>query len=288
MITAACVCVGGCATPHADGGRDVPGAARGQGPAVVRFEDVRWTPLNPARGDESPGAGALWGDRTGPGPAGFLVRFSEGFSSPPHIHNVSYRGVVISGRIHNDDPGAAPMWMEQGSFWTQPRGEAHITAADGRANIAYVEIDDGPYLVRPVGGAFESGEQPINVDASNLVWLDATDPVAHAKRRAEASPMVAYLWGSRREGSRSGALLRVPPGAAVDLRSSGETLRAVVVSGSVRIGPGDGAGEAALEPGSYIGLTRGSVSRIDSDGSGGSVVYLRADGMYDIIAVRDR
>lgn len=86
---------------------------------VLLQSDVQWTPLNPARGDQSPQAGTLWGDRTNSGASGFLVQFVDGFSSPPHIHNVTYRGVVISGLIHNDDPKAEKMWMPEGSFWTQ-------------------------------------------------------------------------------------------------------------------------------------------------------------------------
>lgn len=87
---------------------------------VVSESDVKWGPLNPARGDKGPKAGNLWGDRTGSGPSGFLVRFADGFASPPHIHNVSYRGVVIDGLVHNDDPNADDMWMPAGSFWTPP------------------------------------------------------------------------------------------------------------------------------------------------------------------------
>ncbi|MFC4992892.1 DUF4437 domain-containing protein [Rubritalea tangerina] len=95
---------------------------------VVTAAQVSWGALNPARGDKGPRAGALWNDRTTKKPSGFLVRFSDGFSSPPHIHNVTYRGVVISGQIHNDDPEATEMWMPPGSFWTQPAGEVHVTS----------------------------------------------------------------------------------------------------------------------------------------------------------------
>lgn len=77
--------------------------------AVVPIEEVRFDALNPARGDQSPLAGTLFGDRGAPGPTGFLFRPVDGFSSPPHIHNVGYRGVVIRGEVHNDDPGAAEM-----------------------------------------------------------------------------------------------------------------------------------------------------------------------------------
>lgn len=96
---------------------------------IVLAADVDWQALNPARGEMSPRAGTLWGDRNAEVPTGFLAKFRDGFSSPPHIHNVTYRAVVISGGIHNDDPEAERMWMGSGSFWTQPKGEVHITSA---------------------------------------------------------------------------------------------------------------------------------------------------------------
>lgn len=120
-------------------------------------------------------AGTLWGDRNGNEPTGYLLKPKDGFSSPPHIHNVSYRAVVISGLLHNDDPDAESMWMPKGSFWTQPKGQVHITGAKGEAPLAYVEIEEGPYLVFPAKDAFQSQESPVNVDKSNLVWLDASD-----------------------------------------------------------------------------------------------------------------
>ncbi|MEM7180451.1 MAG: DUF4437 domain-containing protein [Spirochaetota bacterium] len=137
---------------------------------VLSVKDVKWEKLNPARGDKSPQAANLWGDRKKNTPTGFLVKFVDGFSSPPHIHNVSYRGIVISGLVHNDDPGAAPMWMPAGSYWTQPAGESHITSAKGNTNIAFIEIDSGPYLVKPTEEAFDNGEKPVNIHKSNIIW----------------------------------------------------------------------------------------------------------------------
>ncbi|MGI9227203.1 MAG: DUF4437 domain-containing protein, partial [Gammaproteobacteria bacterium] len=139
------------------------------------FSDVKWTPLNPARGKLGPKAGYLWGDRAGVGPSGFLVKFVDGFSSPPHIHNITYRGVVISGFVHNDDPNAEEAWMPTGSFWTQAAGEVHITAAKGSNNIAYIEIEKSPYLVLPTKEAFDSNEKSVNIEESNIVWQDASN-----------------------------------------------------------------------------------------------------------------
>ena len=155
---------------------------------VILASEVKWEKLNPARGDKSPQAGTLWGDRKGTVSTGFLARFVDGFSSPPHIHNAIYRAVVISGTIHNDAPDAVDMWMPAGSFWTQPKGEVHITAARGATNVALVEVDKGPYLVLPIEEAFDSGKRPVNVDASNIVWVDQPGMQASAN-----GPKVAYL-----------------------------------------------------------------------------------------------
>jgi len=96
---------------------------------VLSPEQIDFVSLNPARGDAAPQAGMLWGDLREDVPTGMILKFADGFASPPHIHNITYRGVVINGALHNDDPEAANMWMGQGSYWMQPAGEDHITSA---------------------------------------------------------------------------------------------------------------------------------------------------------------
>ena len=241
---------------------------------VVLTSEVDWEQLNPARGDKSPQAGTLWGDRKGSVPTGFLAKFVDGFSSPPHIHNVTYRAVVISGGIHNDDPDAADMWMPAGSFWTQPKGEVHITAAKGSTNIALVEIDKGPYLVMPVDQAFDSGEKPINMDASNVVWIDP--PGVPAK---DDGPKIAYLWGNLKNGQSNGTFVKLPAGFMGKIHSHGSTFRAVVIKGQPRY---MGKDMKALEPGSYFGST-GEIMHQLSSKAGESIIYIRTNGRYSVI-----
>lgn len=195
---------------------------------IVLISEVEWEHLNPARGDKSPQAGTLWGTRNGIGPTGFLVKFKDGFSSPPHIHNVSYRGVVIKGHIHNDDPNAEKMWMPSGSFWTQPAGESHITAAMGEYNLAYIEIDKGPYLVLPVQEIFDNGERPINIDQTNIVWIDPPENAANSNELK-----IAYLWGTPGSDHLFGALIQLPKQTNVNVKNTGSVFHAVVISGQV-------------------------------------------------------
>ena len=241
---------------------------------VVLTSEVDWEQLNPARGDKSPQAGTLWGDRKGSVPTGFLAKFVDGFSSPPHIHNVTYRAVVISGGIHNDDPDAADIWMPAGSFWTQPKGEVHITAAKGSTNIALVEIDRGPYLVMPVDQAFDSGEKPINMDASNVVWIDP--PGVPVK---DDGPKIAYLWGNLKNGQSNGTFVKLPAGFMGKIHSHGSTFRAVVIKGQPRY---MGKDMKALEPGSYFGST-GEIMHQLSSKAGESIIYIRTNGRYSVI-----
>ena len=256
---------------------------------IVLVSEVEWGPLNPARGDAGPRAGDLWGDRTAPGPSGFLVEFADGFSSPPHIHNVTYRAVTIRGLVHNDDPEAEEMWMPAGSFWTQPAGAVHVTSAKGLPTLAYVEIDNGPYLVRPVEEAFDQGERPLNVDASNVVWLDASDLTWLDRPKAVSSsetPEVALLWRGPEGDPLVGSFLRLPVGFSGTVRGQGATLRVVLIRGQVRHqSSGRAGGPEVLEPGSTFSSAGGTAHRVSCEAEVVCLLYVRAEGGFDLATV---
>lgn len=213
--------------------------------AVIAAEDIRWGLLNPLRGEASPKAADLWGDRTKNKATGMLVKFNKGFSSPPHIHNITYRGIVIEGLMHNDDPGAHKMWLPVGSFWTQPAGESHITAADGQSNTIYLEIDSGPYLVQPPENAFDNGERPINTAARNLVWLDAED----VSRLGENKVKLAYLWGA--PDAANGSFVKLPAGFKGSITND-QGLKAVVITGKATHQWQNKDTPVLLSPGSFF------------------------------------
>ncbi|NME71180.1 DUF4437 domain-containing protein [Flammeovirga aprica] len=196
---------------------------------VILYSEIQWGKLNPARGENSPFAATLWGDRNAEVPTGFLAKFKDGFSSPPHIHNVTYRAVVIKGMIHNDDPKAEMMWMKPGSFWTQPALEPHITAAKGNVNIALVEIDKGPYLVKPIDQAKMTYERPINIDYSNVVWLE-NEQSNWISKNSNAS--ISFLWETK-ENNSMGCFVKIPGRSKIKLLSMGEVFHSVVIKGEV-------------------------------------------------------
>ncbi|MEM1294431.1 MAG: DUF4437 domain-containing protein [Verrucomicrobiota bacterium] len=253
---------------------------------VVQAPDVIWGALNPARGDKGPKAGTLWNDRTKESASGFLVRFTDGFSSPPHIHNVTYRGVVIRGLVHNDDPNAGELWMPPGSFWTQPAGEVHITAAKGEEVTAYIEIDRGPYLVLPEAEAYDEGERPINMVPSNVVWL-ASSQTSWIQMPSGAndrcSPEIAFLWGTPGETTTSGSFVRLPKGFDGHLHCHSGSMRVVIVEGSVVHTGSNETEPKGLQSGDYFGISGTAPVGLQCEPDEGSVAYIRASGTYRII-----
>ncbi len=241
---------------------------------ILPVAEVEWEQLNPARGDRSPKAGTLWGNRQNAVPTGFLAQFVDGFSSPPHIHNATYRAVVISGLIHNDDPAAAPMWMPAVSFWTQPAGEVHVTSAKGTYNIALVEIDEGPYLVMPTEDAFDSAERPVNIDASNIVWIDE-----NSRTPFPLGPQIAYLWGSMKEGASNGTFIKLPARFSGNLHSYGSVFHAVIISGQLQH---SSSGTHALDPGSYFG-SEGTALHAVSSVDGEVIIYVHTNGKFELL-----
>ena len=240
---------------------------------VQHSSEIVWDKLNPARGDQSPKAGTIWGNRNGTESTGFLAEFKDGFSSPAHIHNVTYRAVVLSGWVHNDDPSAEKMWMPAGSFWTQPAGEAHITAAKGGNTIAYVEIDKGPYLVKPTEEAFDEGERPVNIDASNIVWQNASESAYVKNTDAE----IAFLWENK---ELKGSLIRIPANFSGKIHSEGSVFHAVVIQGNPIYQLKKE--KTSLDPGSYFS-SEGKAKHLLSTSDGeSSTLYLRSNGAFTV------
>lgn len=240
---------------------------------VIATDKIEWGLLNPARGDASPRAADLWGDRTKNMATGMLVKFHKGFSSPPHIHNISYRGVVIEGRMHNDDPLAEKMWLPQGSFWTQPAGESHVTAADGEENLIYLEIDSGPYLVQPAEKAFDNGERPINIDKRNLVWLRGNE----ATWLDDGNVQIAYLWGNPE--SANGSFVKLPAGFVGEMKSD-KGLKAVVVKGQATHRWHKEKSRTVLSPASYFSSEASGHHVIDAESE--LVLYVNSAGKFTV------
>ena len=247
---------------------------------VVLASEIKWEQLNPKRGDASPKAANIWGDRNSSNPTGFLVKFADGFSSPPHIHNVTYRGVVLRGLVHNDDPDVKPMWMPKGSYWTQPAGEVHITSAKGHKTMAYIEIEKGPYLVLPTDQAFDQVERSVNVDSSNIVWLDGLS-TTWLESKSEQGPKISFLWGKPIKEKLNGSLLNLPGRFSGTLIGNGN-IRAVVIDGTVNYQRTKDSKTEELEPGSYFGSNGEAKHQLSCKSGNSCLVYVRSIGKYTL------
>lgn len=237
--------------------------------------DIIWEQMNPARGDKSPLAGTIWGNRKDEVPTGYIGKFVDGFSSPPHIHNVTYRAIVMKGLIHNDDPKAENMWMPVGSFWTQPAGEPHITAAKGEGTMAYIEIDNGPYLVKPTNESFDQGERPINIDASNIVWLDNTQTNWIS---ANNQSKISFLWKNAEDVR--GVLVKLPAHFKGNIYSKGTILYGVIIEGNVDYIMPNLDAVTNLDAGSYFESTGNSVHEISTTKE--ALIYIRTNNIIEI------
>lgn len=244
---------------------------------VILSSEIVWEKLNPARGNKSPQAGTIWGDRNGGVATGFLAKFVDGFSSPEHIHNVTYRAVVIKGLIHNDDANAENMWMPKGSFWTQPAGEKHITSAKGKENIAYVEIDHGPYLVKPVAEAFDNGERPVNVSVSNVVWLDSNKTHwVDSKSKAQ----ISFLWQHAKTKNLQGLFIKLQKGFQGKLKSNGKIFHSIIIDGELNYEMTNSEELKVLDEGSYFTSEGEAVHTISNTDE--VILYIRTDGMLKV------
>lgn len=237
---------------------------------VKPAKDLEWGYLNPLRGDKSPGASDLWGDRTQNLPTGMLVRFNPGFSSPPHIHNITYRGIVIEGLLHNDDPTAESMWLPAGSFWTQPAGEDHITAANAQSNMIYLEIDSGPYLVKPSTEKFDNGERPVNIHSDNIVWLSEDESTLI---NGEAIKL-ANLWQNKTNLTR-GMLVKLDKGAKGYLFGQSDEFKAVVIQGLVSYKSDEKKQAVKLNAGSFFSSTGKFEHELSTESD--TIIYIRTD-----------
>ena len=244
---------------------------------VVVADQIKWGKLNPARGEASPKAFDLWGERTKNVATGMLVGFKKGFSSPPHIHNITYRGIVIEGLMHNDDPNAAKMWLPPLSYWTQPVGEDHITAANGDNNLIFLEIDTGPYLVQPSTKAYDNGERPLNVDQKNIIWHSAKDI---EWLDSDSGIEMAALWGKPAANENYGTMLKLPAGFNGELQTKASEFKIVIIKGYVDYK--NNGKTSHLNAGSYVGSDGQINHKISTKQE--AVIYVKTNSRFEVTA----
>lgn len=236
--------------------------------------DLEAIPLNPDRGDAAPQASVLWGDIREDMASGTLLRFKDGFSSPPHIHNITYRAIVIEGDVHNAPPEEPQVWMGPGSFWAQAAGENHITEAKpGASALAFLEIQEGPYKVMPPEERFSSPDESVNLKAEDMEW---TSVAGAGWADGDDAIEATSLWGSDEAGQPHGRLVRMGAGSSATITFADRALKAVVIDGSVEHSVEGVSDPVALGEGAYFSTNAAVPNSLNCTASS-CLVYLRTE-----------
>ena len=239
-------------------------------------------------------AGTLWGGRDRSGPTGFLLRPADGFESPPHIHNVAYRG--------GGDPRPPPQ-RRPGRRVDVDAGGVVLDAAGGRGAHHSRERRATPWPTSRStrGRSASSRSRRRSTTARETGQRRRVEPrlagthrppagSSPAKASASAHGLeLAFLWGDPRQ-DRSAE--RDPHPASgrgpAELRSRGPILHAVVVQGRPehRVA-GETDGES-LEPGSYVRSKGETVHQLFCEKEQRCILYVRTKGRFDVAAQPER
>ena len=179
----------------------------------------------------------------------------------------------MNGELHNDDENAPTMWMPLGSIWTQPKGQPHITSAQGKNAMAYIEIDSGPYLVKPVSESFESGEKPINIDSSNVIYLGKDESKLIDKN---CNAQIAYTW--KKKNGEKGYLLKLPVVSIGKIFSEGTVFFRNVIKGNVAYTMPNSENPIDLDRGSHFRSKAKAIHDISVNEE--SLVYIRTNNKF--------
>ena len=122
-------------------------------------------------------------------------------------------------------------------------------------------------------------ERPVNVDRSNLVWIDVPD-VHRTGPRLTGAPRIAFLWGEFHTGKLNGTLLKLGPRYHGEIRSSESGIRVVVIRGNLQYKSTGDVGGEFLQPGSGFSSDLKSEHDVLCDDADGCILYIRSDGKY--------
>jgi len=139
--------------------------------------------------------------------------------------------------------------------------------------------------VQPSNEAFDNGELPINMAASNITWLNAND-VTWVNKTATAQQadnvQVAYLWGQPRAGEKNGTFLKLPSGFDGTLKSGTAVLRAVVIRGDIQHQHAGNPDPLKLRTGSYFGSKSQAQHELTCKSGNACIIYVRTEGHYNV------
>lgn len=152
--------------------------------------------------------------------------------------------------------------------------------------MAYIEINEGPYLVQPEFEAFHNDEEPLNVAENNMVWLDANDirwikPARQRRRQARPEDRLPVGQPGRRQ--LSCRLVKLPADFSGEITSHADEFRAVVIKGDLSHETEGKDDSQRLATGSYFGSQGEITHDITTGADGETLLYVRNNGAFDIV-----
>ncbi len=122
---------------------------------------------------------------------------------------------------------------------------------------------------------FDNGERPINVDASNMVWLNSKTANWIAP---ESNAELGFLW---EDSDSKGLFVKLPKTFNGTIEADGTVLHSVVIQGLLKYTLPQDQETKTLDVGSYFGATSEAIhtmSSVDHE----VILYIRTNGSIKI------
>ncbi len=130
--------------------------------------------------------------------------------------------------------------------------------------------------MKPINKAFDNGERPINIDISNVVWLDneKTNWVS-----SNSNAQISFLL--KNEDFRS-LFVKLPKGYSGTIKTEGTVLHSVIIQGELNYLVSQENETKVLDPGSYFGSTSKATHTISNTKNDVVLIYIRTNGSIEI------
>ncbi|PWJ59169.1 uncharacterized protein DUF4437 [Dyadobacter jejuensis] len=127
-------------------------------------------------------------------------------------------------------------------------------------------------MVKPINEAFDDGQRPINIHASNVVWLDYKNTSwVSSKSKAE----ISFLLNDHEYKS---LFVKLPKGYIGTFETNGSILHSVVIQGQLSYDMPQGQETKVLDAGSYFGSTENATHKVKNISNGATMLYIRTNG----------
>lgn len=125
--------------------------------------------------------------------------------------------------------------------------------------------------MRPTDQAYDTGQRPMNIDGSNIVWIDTT-----------SGAQIAYLWASQSNAPPSGTLIKLPRNFQGSLDTENSPVKAVVIQGQLKLRTMSIPSETTLSTASYFQTSNTPPIHLINNSDQDTILYLRTAGKIQL------